>query len=198
MSKNKTAVYLIFGMFVMMAIVFGGKSYNGLNKMDEEINKSWAQVEDVYQHKMDLIPNLVNTVKGYAAQEQEILTAVVEASAKASAVDIDAETMTQESLQQFQATQQGLSGALSKLMMVVDKYPDLKANQSFLKLQSQLEETENRIATERRGFNQTVGNLNSTIRIFPYNLVANMAGLEAKPYFESDKEVSKASDVDFE
>lgn len=147
---------------------------------------------------MDLIPNLVNTVKGYAAHEQETLTAVVEARANATAVNINAGTMTQESLQQFQATQQGLSGALSKLMVVVEKYPDLKANQNFLELQSQLEGTENRIATERRRFNETVGNLNSTIRIFPYNFVANLAGLESRPYFESDKAASKAPVVNFE
>ncbi len=198
MKKNKTAVYLIIGIFILISVVFGVRSYNGLNRMDEEINKSWAQVENVYQRRMDLIPNLVNTVKGYAEHEQETLTAVVEARAKATAVNVNAGNMTQESLQQFQQTQQGLSSALSKLMVVVEKYPDLKANQNFLQLQSQLEGTENRIATERRRFNETVGNLNSTIRIFPYNIVANMAGLEARPYFEADKEASKAPVVSFE
>lgn len=198
MNKNKIAVYLIIALFILISVIFGVRSYNRLNLMDEEINKSWAQVENVYQRRLDLIPNLVNTVKGYASHEQETLTAVVEARAKATSVNVNANNMTPESLQQFQESQQGLSSALSKLMVVVEKYPDLKANQNFLQLQSQLEGTENRIATERRRFNETVGNLNSTIRIFPFNIIANMAGLESKPYFEADKGASTAPVVNFD
>lgn len=197
MKKNTIAVLLIIGLFVGIAVVFGVKSSNSLQVMDENVNKQWSQVENVYQRRMDLIPNLVNTVKGYAEHEQETLTAVVEARSKATAVNINAGNMSPQAMQQFQASQDGLSSALSKLMVVVEKYPDLKANQNFLQLQSQLEGTENRIATERRRFNETVGTLNSTIRIFPYSIFANMSGLEARPYFESVKGAEVAPEVKF-
>ncbi|MCF6356700.1 MAG: LemA family protein, partial [Draconibacterium sp.] len=146
--------------FIVLFAVIGGFlftscGYNKMVDMDEQVTSSWAQVENVYQRRADLIPNLVNTVKGYAAHEQETLTGVIEARSKATSVNIDPSKLNSQSIQQFNQAQQGLSSALSKLMVVVERYPDLKANQSFLDLQAQLEGTENRIAVERRKFNET-------------------------------------------
>ena len=189
-----------FALFILVAVIagiWGVRTYNKLQVADEAVTGQWAQVENVYQRRLDLIPNLVATVKGYAEHEQETLTAVVEARAKATDVNINAGNMSAAQLQQFQATQDGLSSALSKLMVVVERYPDLKANQNFLELQSQLEGTENRIATERRLFNETARAFNTSIRRFPTNFIANMAGLQARPYFEADKEAAKAPEVKF-
>ena len=146
--------------FIVLIAVIGGFlftscGYNNMVEMDEQVTSSWAQVENVYQRRADLIPNLVNTVKGYAAHEQETLTGVIEARSKATSVNIDPSNLSPQAIQQFNQAQQGLSSALSKLMVVVERYPDLKANQSFLDLQAQLEGTENRIAVERRKFNET-------------------------------------------
>jgi LemA protein len=165
--------------------------------LEEGVTAQWSQVENVYQRRADLIPNLVNTVKGYAAHEKETLQGVIEARAKATSVNISPENLNAQSLQQFQEAQSGLSSALSRLMVVVEKYPDLKANQNFLDLQAQLEGTENRIAVERRRFNETAQNYNTTIRKFPKNIMANIFGFEKKNYFEAEKGAEKAPTVQF-
>src|SRR5680860_1103355 len=158
-------------LIVMVAVIggflFTSCGYNKMVTMDEQVTSSWAQVENVYQRRADLIPNLVNTVKGYAAHEQETLTGVIEARSKATSVNIDPSKLTPQSMQQFNQAQEGLSSALSKLMVVVERYPDLKANQSFLDLQAQLEGTENRIAVERRKFNETTQTYNCLLYTSP-------------------------------
>lgn len=163
----------------------------------EAVTAQWAQVENVYQRRSDLIPNLVSTVKGYADFEQETLTAVIEARSKATSVNIDASKLDASSIQKFQAAQDGLSSALSKLMVVVERYPELKANQNFLELQSQLEGTENRIAVERRKFNETAQAYNTYIRKFPNNMIAGMFDFEKSDYFEADEGADKAPKVEF-
>jgi LemA protein len=173
-------------------------SYNGMVTLDEQVKAQWSQVENVYQRRADLIPNLVATVKGYASHEQETLTGVIEARSKASSVTIDPTNMNEQSMQQFQASQGELTQALSRLMVVVEQYPNLKANQNFLDLQAQLEGTENRIATERRTYNEVVRNYNTTIRSFPRNFFAGMFGFQPRPNFAADAGASKAPDVNFE
>ncbi len=165
--------------------------------MDEQVAGNWGQVENVYQRRADLIPNLVNTVKGYAEHEKETLMGVVEARAKATSTTIDPSNLDANAIQQFQANQQGLSSALSRLMVVVEKYPDLKANQSFRDLQAQLEGTENRISVERRNFNESVKSYNAFIRMFPKSMYANMFGFEKKAYFQAQQGAEKAPEVKF-
>jgi LemA protein len=171
--------------------------YNTMVELDEGIGAQWAQVENAYQRRADLIPNLVNTVKGYADFEQETLTQVIEARSKATSVTIDPSNINAQSIQQFQAAQDGLSSALSRLMVVVERYPDLKANQNFLELQAQLEGTENRIAVERRKFNEATRQYNTYIRKFPKNIVAMIFNFEKKGYFEADEGAEKAPEVQF-
>ncbi|MCC7203362.1 MAG: LemA family protein [Nitrospirae bacterium] len=183
------AVIILFRLFV--------SPYNNMVRMEEGVTSQWAQVENVYQRRADLIPNLVNTVKGYAAHEKETLTQVIEARSRATQVTINPEKLTPEALQQFQEAQGGLSSALSRLMVVVERYPDLKANQNFLELQAQLEGSENRIAVERNKFNETVQRYNAYIRSFPNNIVASIFNFEKKPYFEADKGAEKAPEVKF-
>ena len=166
--------------------------------MDEGISGSWAQVENQYQRRADLIPNLVNTVKGYADFEQETLTGVIEARAKATSVNIDPSNLSPSAIANFEQAQQGLSGALSRLLVTIERYPDLKANQQFQQLQVQLEGTENRISVERRNFNQTVQGYNTLIRKFPQNLIANMFSFEKKGYFEATEGSNEAPAVNFD
>jgi LemA protein len=173
-------------------------TYNTMVSRDEAVDAGWAQVENVYQRRADLIPNLVNTVKGYASHERETLEGVIEARSKATSVNVNPENLNEQSLQQFQQAQAGLSSALSRLMVVVERYPDLKANQSFLDLQAQLEGTENRIAVERRKFNESAQSFNTYIRTFPKNLYANLFGFEKKAYFEAEQGAEKAPEVSFE
>lgn len=165
---------------------------------DESINTSWAQVENQYQRRADLIPNLVNTVKGYADFEQETLTGVIEARAKATAVNIDPSNLTPEAIANFEQAQQGLSSALSRLLVTIERYPDLKASTQFQQLQVQLEGTENRIAVERRNFNEQVQGYNTYIRSFPKNLYANMFGFDQKGYFQASAGADKAPEVSFD
>lgn len=193
MNKN---LLIIIGVFALL-ILFGGCGYNSMVKLDEKVSEQWAQVENVYQRRADLIPNLVNTVKGYANFEKDVLTSVTEARAKATSVNVDASKLSPESIQQFQAAQGQLSSALSKLLVVVEKYPDLKANQNFLELQAQLEGTENRIAVERNKFNTVTQEYNTKIRTFPNNITAGMFGFSKKGYFEADKGAEKAPEVKF-
>jgi LemA protein len=196
--KNKmNRNILIFVGIIAMVVLFGGCGYNSMVKLDEKVNSQWAQVENVYQRRSDLIPNLVNTVKGYANFEKDVLTSVTEARSKATSVNIDPSKLTPESIQQFQAAQGQLTSALSKLLVVVEKYPDLKANQNFLELQAQLEGTENRIAVERNSFNKVTQEYNSKIRSFPNNITAGIFGFAKKGYFEAEKGAEKAPEVKF-
>lgn len=172
-------------------------SYNSMVTMEEGVTAQWSQVENVYQRRADLIPNLVNTVKGYANFEKETLTQVIEARAKATSVTVDPSKLDAQSIQSFQNAQAGLSSALGRLMVVVEKYPDLKANQNFMDLQAQLEGTENRIAVERRKFNETAQSYNTYIRTFPKNIFAGMFGFEKKAYFQADQGAEKAPQVQF-
>ncbi len=198
--NKKQKNLLILGVIVLFVLIlFSGakRSYNTMVIMDEEVAGNWGQVENVYQRRADLIPNLVNTVKGYADHEKETLTGVIEARSKATSTTIDPSNLDAQSIQQFEAAQNGLSSALSKLMVVVERYPDLKANQNFRDLQAQLEGTENRIAVERRNFNESVKSYNAFIRIFPKNIYANMFGFEKKAYFQAAQGAEKAPEVKF-
>ncbi|MEN2280793.1 LemA family protein [Algoriphagus sp. SE2] len=172
-------------------------TYNQFVQTEEQINGQWAEVQTQYQRRADLIPNLVNTVKGYADFEQETLTGVVEARAKATSVNVDAGNLTPEKLAEFQQAQDQLSGALSRLLVTVERYPDLKANQNFLELQAQLEGTENRIAVARRNFNESVQAYNANLRTFPNNIFAGWYGFEAKGYFEAAAGSENAPSVQF-
>ena len=182
---------------VAVVLIWGVSGYNGLVSMDEGVQNKWADVETQYQRRADLIPNLVNTVKGYAAHEKETLEGVVKARSEATSVKIDAENMTAEQMAQYQKAHNGVSSALSKLLLVVEKYPDLKANQNFLELQSQLEGTENRITVARRDFNGAAKEYNTAIRKFPKNILAGMFGFEKKAYFEAQEGAEKAPEVQF-
>lgn len=187
---------IVLGLVAVLVFSMCG-AYNKAVGLDESVKKAWSQVENQYQRRADLIPNLVNTVKGYANFEQQTLTAVIEARAKATSVTIDPSNMTEEQLRNFDQNQQGLSSALGRLLVAVEQYPDLKANQNFMDLQKQLEGTENRIATERRNFNESVNAYNATIRRFPTNLFAGMFGFMPKPYFQSAAGAEKAPEVKF-
>jgi LemA protein len=193
---KRQSTYIILGLLAI-AVISGCGSYNRMVEMDEAVTGQWAQVETAYQRRADLIPNLVNTVKGYAEHERETLTEVIEARAKATSVTIDPGNINPQAIQQFQAAQDGLSSALSKLMVVVERYPDLKAIQNFLDLQQQLESTENRIAVERRRFNDATRNYNTFIRRFPKNIIASIFGFETKGYFESAEGSEVAPTVEF-
>ncbi|OKL40945.1 LemA family protein [Pontibacter flavimaris] len=182
--------------FVMISSL-SSCGYNTMVQKDETVESQWANVQNAYQRRADLIPNLVNTVKGAANFEQETLTAVIEARAKATSVNISPDNLTPENIERFQQAQGELSGALSRLLVSVERYPELKANQNFLELQAQLEGTENRIAVERRKFNETVQDYNSYIRSFPRNLIAGMFDFERKGYFEAEAGAQQAPTVEF-
>ncbi len=172
-------------------------AYNTFVAAEEEVESAWAQVENQYQRRADLVPNLVATVKGYAAHEQQTLEGVVEARAKATQITIDPAHATPEQLAAFQTAQGELSQALGRLLAVAENYPDLKANENFRDLQAQLEGTENRIAVARQLFNETAKSYNKTIRRFPNNILAGMFGFEKKPYFEAEEGAAKAPKVEF-
>ena len=195
--KKTWIILAVIAVLLLVAYSSIKGSYNNMVNMQEGVTAQWSQVENVYQRRSDLIPNLVSTVKGYADFEKSTLTAVIEARAKATSVQINPEKLDAQSLQNFQQAQGGLSSALGRLMVVVEKYPDLKANQGFLDLQAQLEGTENRITVERMKFNQTAQSYNTFIRTFPKNLWANMFGFEKKAYFEAEKGAEKAPKVAF-
>ena len=172
-------------------------SYNGLVKAEEEIDSVWANVESTYQRRADLIPNLVNTVKGQANFEQETLTGVVEARAKATQTKIDPTNMTEEQLAQFQQNQNAVGSASSRLLVTVEKYPELKAHEGFMNLQAQLEGTENRINVARNKFNDAARTYNQKVRQFPTKLAAVIFGFKEKPYFKSTEGAQNAPTVDF-
>ncbi|TAG54338.1 MAG: LemA family protein [Cytophagales bacterium] len=192
---------LIIGGIVLVVVIFlynfFAGSYNNMVSKNEEVKSAWAQVQNVYQRRMDLIPNLVNTVKGYADFEKETLTKIVEARAKATSVNISPQNLSPEEIKKFQGAQDGLSQALGKLLSVVENYPDLKANQNFLELQSQLEGTENRIAVERQKYNVVVKEYNSYVLTFPRNILRGMYGFDSKGYFEATAGAEKAPEVKF-
>lgn len=188
---------VIVGIIVIAWSVFGG-TYNRLVSLEESVNGSWAQVQNVYQRRLDLIPNLVETVRGYAAHERETLEAVIEARSKVASMNVNPELVNNpQSLANFEAAQQSLSSALSRLMVVVEQYPDLKANQNFLMLQTQLEGTENRIAVERMRFNDTSKQFNTAVRSFPTNLIAGLYRFSTKAYFQATAGAEKAPLVSF-
>lgn len=186
-------------LLVAVLMVYGWVkgTYNGFVSAQEEVSKSWSDVESTYQRRSDLIPNLVETVKGYATHEKDVLVGITEARSKVGQVKISADSLTPEALQRFQEAQQGLSGALSRLMVVAERYPDLKANQNFMDLQTQLEGTENRINVARTRFNDTARAYNTKVRSFPANLLAGAFGFAPKPYFEAEKGAEKAPKVKF-
>ena len=194
MKKSSVIIVLIVAAIV---VVWGITGYNGLVSMDEGVQTKWADVETQYQRRADLIPNLVNTVKGYAAHESETLQAVVEARAKATSVNIDPTNMSAEQIANFQKAQDGVSSALGRLLVTVEKYPDLKANENFKELQTQLEGTENRISVARRDYNEAARKYNTTLRSFPKNILAGMFGFEKKAYFEAQEGSEQAPTVQF-
>jgi LemA protein len=194
--KKLVTIGIIVILVIVLYRMFAG-SYNTMVNREEGVKSQWAQVQNVYQRRADLIPNLVNTVKGYADFEQETLTRVIEARAKATSVNIDASSLTPEKVAQFQAAQGELSSALSRLLVTIERYPDLKANQNFLELQTQLEGTENRITVERMKFNELVQGYNSYLRGFPQMLLAGIYGFEQKGYFEASDAAQKVPEVQF-
>jgi LemA protein len=196
MKASRMTLLVILG---VVAILFfkGCADYNKLVTLREQVSRDWSNVENVYQRRADLIPNLVNTVKGYAAHEQETFTQVTEARANATRVTIDAGNMNTEDMKRFQAAQGEISSALSRLLAVAENYPDLKANQNFLELQAQLEGTENRIAVERRNFNSTATIYNTKAQRFPIVILAKMFGFTPRPYFEAAEGTEKAPEVKF-
>jgi LemA protein len=198
--KSIKKSWIIIAVIVLLAIVLYTSikgTYNKMVTLDESVTSQWAQVENVYQRRADLIPNLVGTVKGYAEHERETFEAVTLARSKATGVTIDPTNLNEASMQQFQAAQDQLSSALSRLLVVVEKYPDLKANQNFLDLQTQLERTENRITVERMNFNTKAQEYNSFIRSFPKNIYASLFGFEKKVYFKAQEGSEKAPEVKF-
>lgn len=172
-------------------------TYNTMVTQDENVKTAWSQVENQYQRRSDLIPNLVNTVKGYATHERETLEGVVSARAEATKTTINPSNLTEESMKKFQAAQGELSNALSRLMVVLERYPDLKANQNFSELQAQLEGTENRISVERKRFNEVAQAYNTYVRSFPTNILAGMFGFQPKAYFTAESGAEKAPKVEF-
>lgn len=193
--KMKRFLVALCGLFALVSLNSCG--YNTMVSQDENVKGKWAQVENAYQRRADLVPNLVNTVKGAAKHEEGTLTAVVEARAKATSVTINADDLSEENIAKFQKVQDQFSGSLSRLLASVEAYPDLKANQNFLELQAQLEGTENRISTERRSYNEAVQQFNTTVRSFPNNLMAGMFGFKAKGTFTAAPGSDKAPTVSF-
>ena len=197
MNIKKNLGWIIPVAIVVVIVLWAIGGYNGMVKMDEQVQNKWANVETQYQRRADLIPNLVSTVKGYAKHEQQTLEDVVKARSEATQVKVDAEKLTPEKLAAFQKAQSGVSSALGRLLAVAENYPDLKANQNFLELQSQLERTENRITVARKDFNDTAKSYNQAIRQFPKNILAGLFGFEKKSYFEAEAGSEKAPKVEF-
>jgi LemA protein len=199
--KKGCLIWIIIGSLLVLIVLgflsWGTRIYNRMVTMQEGVTSQWGNVETQYQRRADLIPNFVNTVKGAANFEQQTLTQVIEARAKATQVTIDPTKMTEANLEQFQQVQGQVSSALSRLMVVVEKYPELKATQNFRDLQVELEGTENRISVERRKFNEVAQAFNTYIKRFPQNFLAGMFGFSAKPYFKSAEGAEKAPEVTF-
>ncbi|MFT6881672.1 MAG: LemA protein [Marinoscillum sp.] len=195
---NKKWIIIIVIVIAVFAIYsfFTGK-YNSMVTKEETVATEWSNVETQYQRRNDLIPNLVSTVKGFAQQEQDVFIGVTEARAKASSINIDANNLTAENMEQFQAAQGQLTSSLSRLLVTVEKYPELKSNQNFLELQAQLEGTENRIAVARKRFNESAQDFNTFIRVFPNSVIAGWSGFERKALFAADQGAENAPKVEF-
>lgn len=201
MSKGLIAVLALVGLLLLVGLGFFGWYYgvkNDLVRQEENVNSAWSQVENVYQRRADLIPNLVRTVKGYATHEQDTLVQVTEARSKVNNINLGNAANDPHKMEQFQKAQGELSSALSRLMVVVEKYPELKANENFRDLQIQLEGTENRIAVERKRYNDAAQAFNTRIRQFPASIVAAMAGFQKKAYFQAQPGAERAPEVNFE
>jgi LemA protein len=196
LSKGWIVLIVIVGV-ILLLVAWATGINNNLVTREEGVNTAWANVENVYQRRLDLIPNLVNTVKGVAKFEQQTLTAVIEARAKATSVQINPKNLDEGSLQKFQEAQNGVSSALGRLMVVVEKYPELKATQNFSELQAQLEGTENRITVERMKFNESAQAYNTYLRRFPNSMFAGMLGFQKKAYFQAQAGAEKAPEVQF-
>ena len=196
MSKKILWTIIVVGVIAIVAFWMVGK-YNSMVTEQENVETAWGQVENQYQRRMDLIPNLVAVVKGYATHEQETLEGVIAARAKATQITVNADNLTEEQLKEFQQAQGELSQALGRLMRVTEAYPNLKANENFKDLQTQLEGTENRIAVARNTFNEQARVYNTLIRTFPNNIIAGLFNFEKKPYFEADAEAKHAPKVEF-
>lgn len=195
MKKNKGLIITV--VVIVLVALWGILSYNGLVEMDEKVSNQWANVETQYQRRSDLIPNLVNTVKGYAKHESQTLEAVMAARSQATQVKIDPSNCTPQQLAAYQKAQGDVTTALGKLLAITENYPDLKANQNFLELQSQLEGTENRINVARKDFNDSAKEYNTSLRRFPRNIIASMFGFEKRNYFEAEAGAEKAPKVEF-
>ena len=193
MKKSTIIILAVIAVIAVWAVT----GYNRLVKADEAVSTAWSNVENQYQRRADLIPNLVNTVKGYAVHEKETLDAVVAARTRATQVAVDAENLTPEMLQEYQKAQNEVGTALGRLIAIAEEYPDLKANANFLELQAQLEGTENRISVERRNFNEVAKKYNTSIRTFPRNMLAGMFGFEKRPYFEAQEGAENVPVVQF-
>lgn len=196
-NKGSLIAIVILILLVLWAVVAGISFNNKAVQQEEGVRQAWSQVENQYQRRADLIPNLVNTVKGYATHERETLEGVVEARAKATQMTVDPTKMTPEDLAAYQQAQGELSQALARLLAVSERYPDLKANENFKALQVQLEGTENRISTERKRFNEVTQEYNTFVRKFPNNIFGSILGFKAKPYFESVAGADRAPEVKF-
>ena len=189
---------LVGGLVAVVGVVWGIGVNNALVRAEQDVNEKGAQVQNVYQRRADLIPNLVETVKGFATQERTVLTEVTQARSRATGVQLTPEALNDpKAMERFQAAQQQLSGALSRLLVTVERYPDLKSNQNFLALQSQLEGTENRIVVERRRYNEAVREYNTRLSLFPHRIVASFAGFKPKAYFEAAPDAATAPKVKF-
>ena len=193
MKKSTIILVAVIAALAMWAI----SAYNGMVKMDESVSTAWSNVENQYQRRTDLIPNLVNTVKGYAAHEKETFEAVVSARSKATQMTVDPENLTPEKLQEYQKAQGEIGAALGRLLAITENYPELKANENFKELQAQLEGTENRISVERRNFNEVARTYNTSIRTFPKSILAGIFGFDKRPYFEAEEGANKAPEVKF-
>ena len=192
--------FIVIAVIVVIVVALFGwvkGTYNGMVEQEDNVSKAWSQVENVYQRRADLIPNLVNTVKGYAAHEKETLEGVLAARAKATQMTVNLDDLSEENIKKYQAAQGDLQQAMGRLLMLTENYPDLKANENFRDLQAQLEGTENRITVERQKFNEAAKEYNTNIRKFPNNIFAGMFGFEKKGYFEAQEGAEKAPEVKF-
>ena len=188
---------IILAAVVAMFSLTSCGTYTGMVEKEEAVKSAWSNVETQYQRRADLIPNLVSTVKGYASHEESTLTAVVDARAKATSINVSLDELNEQTIAEYQKAQSAVSSALGRLIAVSENYPDLKANQNFLELQAQLEGTENRITVARRNFNEAAKEYNTAIRRFPKNILAGMFGFEKKAYFEAEQGAEKAPQVEF-
>ncbi len=195
--KKSLKTILVIAAVALVLFFWGMGTYNSLVSLDESVSSAWSQVENVYQRRSDLVPNLVATVKGYASHESSTLEAVTSARAKATSISVDASNLNEEQIAAFQQAQGELSTALGRLIAISENYPDLKANENFRDLQAQLEGTENRIAVERKNYNETARTYNTKVRSFPANIVAGLFGFRTKGYFKASEAAQSAPAVQF-